>query len=62
MGRHAFAVLKQLEGFVGQPYVELLVDELMRNAVEVFLHSHVIVNIDLGLGPIGQLEGCGRQR
>lgn len=53
VGRHTFAVLKQLHRFVGQPHVELLVDELIRGAVEVLLHGHVIVNVDLGLGPVG---------
>ena len=37
-------------------------NELIRSAVEVVLHRHVIVNVDLGLGPVGQLEGGGRQR
>ena len=62
VGRHAFAVRKQLDGLVRQPHVELLVDELMRRAVEVLFHGYVIVNVDLGLGPVGQLKGRGGQR
>ena len=60
MGRHALAVLKQLDGLVRQPHVELLVDQRMGRAVEVFFHSHVIVDVNLGLGPGGQLKGHGR--
>jgi hypothetical protein len=30
VGRHAFAVLKEFHRVVGQPHVELLVNELMR--------------------------------
>jgi hypothetical protein len=33
MGRHAFAVLKQSDGFVGQAHVQLLVDELVNRVV-----------------------------
>ena len=62
VGRHAFAVLKEFHRLVRQPHVELLVDELMRRAVKVFVHRHVIVNVDLGLGPVGQFEGGGGQR
>jgi hypothetical protein len=62
VGRHAFAVLKELHRFVGQPHIELLMNKPMGSAVEVFFHHYVIVNVDLGLGPIGQLKGRGGQR
>ena len=62
MGRHPFALLKELHRLVGQPHVQLLVNELMGNAVKVLFHDHVIINVDLGLGPVGQLEGRGGQR
>jgi hypothetical protein len=62
VGRHALAVLKEFDGLVGQTHVQLLVNELIRSAVEVVLHRHMIVNVDLGLGPVGQLEGRGGQR
>jgi hypothetical protein len=61
VGRHAFAVLKQLHGLVGQPHVQSLVDEGVGRAVEVLLHHHMIINVDLGAGPGGQLEGRGGQ-
>ena len=43
MGRHAFAVLREMHRFVRQPHVELLVDQLMRRAVEVFVHGLILL-------------------
>ena len=55
-------MLKQLDGFVGQTHVQLLVDQLIRSAVKVVFDDRMIVNVDLGRGPVRQLEGRGRQR
>ena len=62
MGGDASVLVEEFDGGVGQADLDGLVDEVKGDAVVVFVHDHVVINVDLRLGPGGQDEGRGRQR
>ena len=53
--------MKELHGGVSLADIQLLMDQLVGNAVEVVVDHNVIIDVGLGLRPEGQLEGRGRQ-
>ena len=43
-------------------HIDLIFDILIRHGVVHFVYCDVIVELDSGLFPLSQFEGCGRQR
>ena len=52
---------KQLDGFIGEPHVELLMDQLIGRTLKMVLHGDMVIDIDLGPGPDSQLKREGGQ-
>ena len=55
VGRHAAAVMQDLDGGRGQADVDLFVDEAVGDAVGVALDADVVVDVDAGVFPGGVL-------
>jgi len=62
VGRHAVAVVDDLERRGSEAHLYLLTDEAVRNAVEVLLYGDVVVDVDPGLAPLGVLVARGGKR
>lgn len=55
-----FALQEQFHRLVGQPHVQLLMDQRIGNTVEVVFDRNVIVDVDLGFGQAASSEGLCR--
>ncbi len=57
----AFAVMEALDGRGSEPHVELTLDEVVGHGVVMAFHLDVIVDVDAGLLPFGELVRRDRQ-
>jgi hypothetical protein len=55
MGGDAFAAVEQFDGAAGDPYVDLLADQRMRDRIEERLDLDMVVEPDPGDAPFGEL-------
>ncbi len=62
MAGHPLALVEDLHDGVGDAEADLLVDQGVGHRVKVAVHLHVIVDMDLGLLPAGQLVAVGGKR
>lgn len=62
MRTDAIAIKKDLDDIPGEPHVDLLLDVLIRNAVEHLVDRDVVVVLDSGNFPLRQLIGLSGQQ
>ena len=61
VGGHPLAFLESFYGMGGQPDIEFVVDELVGDAVEMFVDFNVVVDVDGGQFPFGVLVKVCRE-
>jgi len=61
VGGQALAVVKQLHRLLRQTHIQLAMNQAVRCTVKMVVHRPVIIDVDLGLAPSGELERLGRQ-
>ena len=62
MRRHTLAAQENLDGLLGDPSLDLLTHEVMRDAVVMFGNLDMIIEVDPTALPLGILVGLVRQR
>ncbi len=62
VGCHPLSLVKELHRALGEPHVQFDVNERVWSAVIVLIDGHVVIDVDLGFLPNGQLVRLGRQR
>ena len=62
MSGHAFALVEELDGRVREPHVHRLMNQGIGDAVVVVVNLNMVVDVHLGLLPLGEDEGFSRQR